>query len=270
MKYIKSFKDDKRIYLLLEYVQGLDLEALIISIGVLTIRDAAFYIGALIITLQYLHERDILYRDLKPENIIIDDKGYPKLIDFNSAKVVQGKSYTMVGCPYYTAPEVIAGKGFSKNSDIWSLGVLLYELVCGRLPFGQTQEDPYKIYAEILENKVEIPFESNLNQSTTNLINILLNKAPDRHSGRIEKLKRHEFFNQFDWDELDSGSLVPPFKSDAYPPEEASDDEDESRSWDEIIANDSDDSSDSLPEITDNEINDYKLTIPYNWDEAFG
>jgi cGMP-dependent protein kinase len=67
--------------------------------------------------LKYLHNLNIIYRDLKPENIMIDEHGYPKLIDFGSSKIITGRTYSLLGTPHYMAPEVILGKGYSFKSD---------------------------------------------------------------------------------------------------------------------------------------------------------
>ena len=104
--------------MLLEYIPGLSLNIILKDAGLLTVKDSMFYIGSLIIVLQYLHERDVIYRDLNPDNIIIDQDGFVKLVDFNSAKIIVGKTYTITGTPFYTAPEVIVGKGYGKAADV--------------------------------------------------------------------------------------------------------------------------------------------------------
>jgi len=111
----------------------------------------------LIEILSHLHERDIIYRDLKPENIMIDEEGYPKLIDFGTAKIVHGRTYTIVGTPHYMAPEIITVKGYGVTADYWSLGIMLYEFLCGGLPFGDEDEDPYVIYEKVLNGQLKFP-----------------------------------------------------------------------------------------------------------------
>ena len=69
----------------------------------------------------YIHSSNIIHRDLKLENLMIDDEGYVKLINFSIAKVVKGRTYTMIGTPHYMAPEVIIGQGYSSSADLWSL-----------------------------------------------------------------------------------------------------------------------------------------------------
>ena len=66
-----------------------------------------------------------MHRDLKPENVLLDDQGNAKIVDFGLAKLAE-RSYTMVGTPFYMAPEIILGKGHSKAVDWWSLGIMMY------------------------------------------------------------------------------------------------------------------------------------------------
>lgn len=117
LKLVKTYKDEKRLYFLTEFVRGMDLFDVLRKQILLNDIASRFYTACLILVLEYLHEREIIYRDLKPENVIIDDEGYPKLIDFGTAKVINGRTYTLVGTPHYMAPEVILGKGYSVTAD---------------------------------------------------------------------------------------------------------------------------------------------------------
>ena len=74
---------------------------------------------------------------------MIDTTGYLQLIDLGTAKILNdslGKTFTIIGTPHYLAPEVMQGKGYSYESDLWSLGIVFYELVCGKLPFAEDFE----------------------------------------------------------------------------------------------------------------------------------
>ena len=89
--------------------------------------------------INHCHAQGITHRDIKPENIMITDSGSLKLIDFGLAKASRGgnktkQMQTMAGTPYYMAPEVLEGC-YGKECDLWSLGVLMYTLVSGYLPF---------------------------------------------------------------------------------------------------------------------------------------
>jgi cGMP-dependent protein kinase len=113
LKLVKTFKDDNRIYFLTELVQGMDLFDVLRKIGLLTNSKALFYSSCMILMLEHLHERRIAHRDIKPENIMVDKDGYPKLIDFGTAKVVKDRTFTVLGTPHYMAPEIILGKGYN-------------------------------------------------------------------------------------------------------------------------------------------------------------
>lgn len=203
---------------------------------------------------------------------MIDEEGYIKLVDFNSAKIVSGKTYTICTCPYYIAPEVIAGKGYNKQSEIWSLGVLLYEFMCGRVPFGQSQEDPLGIYEEILKKELEFPDDiPYISENAKILIEMLLQKYPEnRFVGSIEKLKGNPFFLGFEWDEISRKLAVSPFKSNQLKLiRQESYNFEIDQNLDDFIEQLSEDSEESLPPIDDFEIHQYAEMIPYNWDEVF-
>ena len=117
MKLVKSYEDDRGIYLLTEYVKGFDFFNVMRALDHVSEEDSMFYISCLILVLEYLHEREIVYRDLKPENIVIDEEGYPKLIDFGTSKFLNDRTYTMIGTPHYMAPEIILGTGYSFYVD---------------------------------------------------------------------------------------------------------------------------------------------------------
>jgi cGMP-dependent protein kinase len=112
----------------------------------------------MILALEYLHSNNIIYRDIKPENIMVDNKGYLKLIDMGTAKILKNcKTFTIIGTPHYMAPEIIQGKGYGFHVDIWSVGICLYEFMCGGVPFAEDIDDPYEIYEEIIKSNVRFP-----------------------------------------------------------------------------------------------------------------
>ena len=100
------------------------------EINIFSNEQAQFYIGNLILALEHLAKQSIVHRNLKPENLLVDDEGYIAINDFGAAKIIEERTYTIVGTAYYMAPEVITGKGYSNSCDLWSMGVILYEFVC--------------------------------------------------------------------------------------------------------------------------------------------
>ena len=273
VKLVRTYKDPKRIYFLLEYVHGLELSVILKYVGLLSDTDSQFYMASLILVMQYLHERDIIYRDLKPENVMVDSSGYIKLIDFGSAKIVQSRTYTLVGTPHYMAPEVIVGKGYGKSADLWSMGICLYEFLCGGVPFGEDEEDPYAIYEQILDLSLEYVNVDPNNFPAKPFIEQLLNKIPEmRSGGSFDSLRKHEWLQNFDWENLVSQKLTPPYTPDVGDaPGESEEDEEEGRKpgkWDAMLSQLSAESEDTA-QIDDAELEAFKQTIPVNWDEAF-
>jgi len=217
MQYIKTFKDENFIYFLLEFVKGLELFDVIREIGLLSSFDSQFYIGSLILAIEYLHAQSIVYRDIKPENIMVDDVGYVKMIDMGTAKFLKGKSpagnrtFTIIGTPHYMAPEILTGKGYSLNVDLWSIGVCLYEFMCGMVPFGEEAEDPYEIYEEIVTKPIKYPAYMK-DRKAKKLMEQLINKVAEvRLGGSFAALKAQQFFDTFNWDDLLDRKLKSPW-----------------------------------------------------------
>lgn len=214
LKLVKTYKDSKRIYFLTEYVKGMDLFDVLRAMGLLNDNDAKFYTACMVEIFAHLHERSILYRDLKPENVMVDEMGYPKLIDFGTAKTVRQRTYTIVGTPHYMAPEVIIGKGYGLEVDFWSLGVMLYEFVCGGVPFGEEEEDPYRIYERVLERKLRYPAFIDKNFPAKVMINTLLDKTPSKRiCGGLDKLKQHPWFSTINFQDLIRREIRAPYQA---------------------------------------------------------
>jgi len=114
---------------------------------------------------------------------MIDSKGYMKLINLSTSKIIRtennqmSKTFTIIGTPHYMAPDIILGKGYNNLVDLWSLGVCLYEFLCGVLPFGDSAEGPYDIYEEIMQSELKFPEFIN-DKKAKKLIEQLLNHNP--------------------------------------------------------------------------------------------
>jgi serine/threonine-protein kinase len=134
---------DGSAYLVMEYVRGEDLRARLAR-GTLDWKEAVRLLAAVADGVEAAHREQILHRDLKPENVLLPESGGPpKVLDFGVAKMMAADSQgtvtagaTIVGTPAYMAPEQIRGGSVDPRTDIYSLGVMAYEMLTGRLPFG--------------------------------------------------------------------------------------------------------------------------------------
>lgn len=140
------------------------------------------------------------------DNDVRYTQGYPKLIDFGTAKVVTDRTYSTVGTPQYMAPEIIQGKGYGIEVDYWSVGIILYELLCGNIPYGDL-DDPKKIYDKIIHEEIKYP-KHLLASPAIAFIKLMLNINPKlRIQGSIQNLHKHCWFDGFDWVRIYTGQI---------------------------------------------------------------
>jgi len=222
----KTFRDTKCVYMLMEACLGGEVWTILRDRGWFEEETAKFISGCVIEALQYLHSKNIIYRDLKPENLLLDNNGYVKLVDFGFSKYIgpSNKTWTFCGTPEYVAPEVILNKGHDRAVDYWSVGVLLYELLTGTPPFNAS--DPMKTYNIILIGIDKINFPQHVTRSATNLIKRLCKENVTERlgyqKGGIQDIKKHRWFQGFDWEGLSSQALLPPIQPRVASPTDAS------------------------------------------------
>eukprot|EP00915_Cephaloidophora_sp_WS-2016_P008880 GHVH01012552.1.p1 GENE.GHVH01012552.1~~GHVH01012552.1.p1 ORF type:complete len:880 (-),score=162.05 GHVH01012552.1:121-2760(-) len=214
IKLVKCYKSEKYLYFLQELSKGGELYDGIRKIGLCTKSQTTFYVASIIAAMEYIHERGIVFRDLKPENILLDEHGYIKIIDFGCAKKLQAqRTYTMLGTPHYMAPEIILGKGYGLSVDIWSIGVTMYEMFCGTLPFELediSDSDQLDVFRHILTAKLTFPLPESPNfdndQDMQLLTKRFLCRIPEVRIGcgmkGYKEIKDHPFFTGFDFDKL--------------------------------------------------------------------
>lgn len=219
LKLFQTYKDATSLYLLTEFVQGGELFTYLhcspSSPGRLSNDHARFYAAHVLLALEYLHDRSIVYRDLKPENLLIDPQGYIKVVDFGFAKVVEDRTYTLCGTPEYLAPELVLGKGHNKGVDYWALGVLIYEMVVGHSPFaGSSQADQMQICRNIVKEKIEFP--GWVSQPCRDLVTRLLERDVTKRlgltRGGARTVRSHPWFARLDWDAMLQKKEVAPYK----------------------------------------------------------
>ncbi|OAD04497.1 protein kinase A catalytic subunit, partial [Mucor lusitanicus CBS 277.49] len=194
-----TFQDCENLFMLQEYVIGGELFRHLRKSGRFSNDTARFYAAEIVLALEYLHSKDIIYRDLKPENILLDHRGYIKITDFGFAKKVVDRTWTLCGTPEYLAPEIIQSKGHSKSVDWWSLGILIFEMMAGYPPFYD--DNHFGIYEHILGGKVQYPsyFENAAKDLLKKLLVIDRTKRLGNLKGGAEDVKRHKWFRGTDW-----------------------------------------------------------------------
>ena len=136
---IDAGEDQGRPYIVLEYVQGETLKQRISRVGSLDATEALAYALEVAQGLGVAHERNMVHRDVKPQNVLIDATGRAKLTDFGIARELNDEGVTatgrVIGTTDYVAPEQAMGKDVDPRSDIYSLGIVLYEMLTGDVPF---------------------------------------------------------------------------------------------------------------------------------------
>ncbi len=105
--------------------------------GKIPYKVAKYFLASIAGALNYLHSQHVIYRNLNPNDIIIKSNGKLVLIDFSCAKKLDShRTSTLIGTPFYMAPETIREEEYTYNADIWSMGVIFYEMITGMVPFG--------------------------------------------------------------------------------------------------------------------------------------
>ena len=175
--------------------------------------DVKFYLAELALALSHLHSVGIIYRDLKPENILLDSDGHIAVTDFGLCKEgFEEKAFSFCGTVEYMAPEVVNRRGHDFTADWWSYGVLMYEMLTGRLPFQG--EDRKETMNQILKAKLSMP--NYLSPEAQSLLRALFKRNPSNRLGSgangINDIKNHPFFASIDWNKLLKKQIVPPFQ----------------------------------------------------------
>ena len=236
----ESFQEDDYLYLVMEYLPGGDLMNLLIKKDILTENEARFYLSELILAIESIHKLDCIHRDIKPDNILIDQNGHIKLSDFGLAKIsdklydkenekytnyinnkknkkkkeeekmTHNKNYSCVGTAYYVAPEVLNQKGYEKDIDWWSAGIIFFEMLVGYAPFcsKETNEVCYKVLN--WKKFLKIPNYIRISDEAKDLIFKMINNSNSRlGKNGADEIKKHPFFKGIDWNNVKN--MKPPF-----------------------------------------------------------
>ncbi|KAJ3408578.1 protein kinase, AMP-activated, alpha 2 catalytic subunit [Chytridiales sp. JEL 0842] len=180
------------IILVMEYAGG-ELFNYIVERGRMTEDDARRFFQQIICAVEFCHKQNVVHRDLKPENVLLDDNNQVKIGDFGLSNVMNDGDFlkTSCGSPNYAAPEVISGKLYEgPEVDVWSCGVILYVMLCGRLPF----DDDYipNLFKKINGGIFTLP--SFLSSATKSLLSAMLVVDPLKRI-TIPEIRQREWFN---------------------------------------------------------------------------
>ncbi|CAK93885.1 unnamed protein product (macronuclear) [Paramecium tetraurelia] len=211
IKTFDTFEDEDNYYILQEYCQGGNLISLLSRFR--PDNDlAVFYAAQVVLLLEYLHSKNILFRCINSEIFHICSDGYLKISDFFHAKQMQkkGRTYTIAGFLEYIAPEVICQHGHALSPDWWALGVLIFELLAGILPF---YGDFHILFNQIQKGQIKYP--DYFSKEAKDLISQLLQVRPFNRLGYIKggvnDVKKHKWFKNINWKELAQKNIKAPY-----------------------------------------------------------
>lgn len=222
--FICAFQDKERAYILMEYVPCGDLlyhmkiEKKSMSEGRLSEEKAKFMCACLVIAISHIHDKKIIHRDIKPDNIMIDDEGYPKIVDFGVADfekdIIHGSHF---GTLSYMAPEMVLNEKYSYSADYYSLGVLLLLILTGDMfAVGKTIEEAQQHVLKrrrtltMKKLKKRYPFLSN---ECIDFLFKLLQGHPEQrlgHKNGITEIKGHHWLVNVPWKQLESKQFPSP------------------------------------------------------------
>jgi serine/threonine protein kinase len=150
--------DSNNFYVIIEFCPNGDLYQYIITSGFVPEDEARVFTRQLLEALQYVHSMDISHRDLKPENLLLDKTGVLKVSDFGLASFMHPDSLVITACgsPCYASPECLSGEPYNgRTTDVWSVGVIVYAMVTGALPWTETNQSG--IFNQIRVGEYHIP-----------------------------------------------------------------------------------------------------------------
>ena len=179
--YDVSVREDLK-YIVMEYVEGITLKNYMTKRGALTLREIISYTEQILTALRHAHSKGIVHRDIKPQNIMLLKDGIVKVTDFGIAKLPNAETVTLtdkaIGTVYYISPEQASGQEIDQRSDLYSLGVMMYEMATGVLPF--TADSPVSVAMMQINETAKLPTElnSNIPKGLEQIIGIAMEKDP--------------------------------------------------------------------------------------------
>ena len=189
---------DEKIYLIMEYIKGIELFDYIVNKKKLSEKEAFIFFQQIISGIEYLHKVKYIHRDIKPENILIKPNTKKlTIVDFGLSNKFNNYKKDLFqsacGSPSYAAPEMLHEEKYSGPPvDIWSSGVVLYAMLCGYLPFEDDNND--ELYNKIIKGKFDIP--NHVSDKAKDLLNKILVTNPKKRLN-ISQIKNHPWFQLY-------------------------------------------------------------------------
>lgn len=194
IKIFKIYEEEDNFSIIMEYCEGGELFNYIVKKQRLSEDETCFFFYQIINGIEYIHSKGIAHRDLKPENLLIGKNQILKIIDFGLSNFYDGQKRleTPCGSPCYASPEMVKGKKYDGfNIDIWAIGVILFAMLCGYLPFEDDENDNDILFSQIIKNKIEYP--SFLSELSLDMLKRILVSDPLKRI-TVDEIKKHEFY----------------------------------------------------------------------------
>ncbi|XP_051691436.1 G protein-coupled receptor kinase 3 isoform X2 [Oryctolagus cuniculus] len=210
-----AFHTPDKLCFILDLMNGGDLHYHLSQHGVFSEKEMRFYATEIILGLEHMHNRFVVYRDLKPANILLDEHGHVRISDLGLAcDFSRKKPHASVGTHGYMAPEVLQkGTAYDSSADWFSLGCMLFKLLRGHSPFRQHKtKDKHEIDRMTLTVNVELPdtFSPELQSLLEGLLQRDVGKRLGCHGGGAQEVKEHSFFRGVDWQHVYLQKYPPP------------------------------------------------------------
>ncbi|CAD5125386.1 DgyrCDS13623 [Dimorphilus gyrociliatus] len=210
-----AFQTTEKLCFILDLMNGGDLHYHLSQHGVFSEKEVRFYAAEVILGLEHMHNRHVVYRDLKPANILLDENGHVRISDLGLAcDFSKKKPHASVGTHGYMAPEVLQkGQAYDSSADWFSFGCMLYKLLKGHSPFRQHKtKDKHEIDRMTMTMNVELP--DSMGPEMRCLLEGLLKRDVEERLGCMgrgaQEIKEHEFFKSIDWNIVYCQKCPPP------------------------------------------------------------
>ncbi|KAJ7230930.1 kinase-like domain-containing protein, partial [Mycena rebaudengoi] len=221
---VASWHDTANYYLLTPHCAGGDMANELAGKGKFAPQRVEFHMVQLVLAVEQLHKLHTLHRDVKPSNVFFNARGDVVLGDYGFAKSFEEEEPTEVnfdvsddatcgsfslgpscvatdrcGTVYYMSPAQYAGDAYSFETDVWGLGMLMFRMLAGRLPFGANANTDAELRASYRDDPILFKDEEGLDDAAKDLISKMLTKDPTARA-TISEVKQHEYFSAVDWD----------------------------------------------------------------------